>query len=92
MGRGGMADRGTARRSLQQDWGVAARMGRPREREASGGKQVLCLHLSTLGDPVRQLLSAARVHGPFKLDVYEIRITADFSEETNERRKGFLAI
>ncbi|KAJ1146307.1 hypothetical protein NDU88_012584 [Pleurodeles waltl] len=41
---------------------------------------------------VRQLLSAARAHGPFKTDGYEIHITADYSRETNERRKGFLAL
>ncbi|KAJ1177667.1 hypothetical protein NDU88_002919 [Pleurodeles waltl] len=43
-------------------------------------------------EQVRQLLSVARVHGPFKTDSYEIRITADFSRETNERWKGFLAL
>ncbi|KAJ1099891.1 hypothetical protein NDU88_004984 [Pleurodeles waltl] len=41
---------------------------------------------------VCQLLSGAQAHGPFKTDGYEIRITADFSRETNERRKGFLAL
>ncbi|KAJ1188250.1 hypothetical protein NDU88_005013 [Pleurodeles waltl] len=41
---------------------------------------------------VRQLLSAARAHGPFKTEGYEICITADFSRVTNERRKGFLAL
>ncbi|KAJ1116663.1 hypothetical protein NDU88_004869 [Pleurodeles waltl] len=40
----------------------------------------------------RQLLLAARVHRPFKAEGYEIRITADFSKETNDRRKGFLAL
>ncbi|KAJ1207559.1 hypothetical protein NDU88_002950 [Pleurodeles waltl] len=35
LGRGGRADRGTSRRSLQQDWGVATGSGRPRERKAS---------------------------------------------------------
>ncbi|KAJ1090052.1 hypothetical protein NDU88_003192 [Pleurodeles waltl] len=43
-------------------------------------------------EQVRQLLSAARAHGPFKTDGYEVRITGDFSRETNERRKGFLAL
>ncbi|KAJ1201479.1 hypothetical protein NDU88_005288 [Pleurodeles waltl] len=40
----------------------------------------------------RQLLLGARAHGPFKMDSYEIRITADFSKEKNNRRKGFLAL
>ncbi|KAJ1088834.1 hypothetical protein NDU88_001989 [Pleurodeles waltl] len=41
---------------------------------------------------VRQLLSASQAHRPFKTDGYEIRITADFSKETNERHKGFLVL
>ncbi|KAJ1215733.1 hypothetical protein NDU88_003341 [Pleurodeles waltl] len=41
---------------------------------------------------VRQLLSAARAHGPFKTNGYEIRKTADFSRETNEPRKEFLTL
>ncbi|KAJ1123831.1 hypothetical protein NDU88_002298 [Pleurodeles waltl] len=40
----------------------------------------------------QQLLSAARVHGPIKMDGFEIRITADFSRETNDRWNGFLAL
>ncbi|KAJ1192461.1 hypothetical protein NDU88_001768 [Pleurodeles waltl] len=43
-------------------------------------------------EQVHQLLSAAQAHRPFKTDGYEIRITDDFSRETNERRKGFLAL
>ncbi|KAJ1195601.1 hypothetical protein NDU88_004878 [Pleurodeles waltl] len=40
----------------------------------------------------RQLLTAARAHGPFRAEGYEIHITADYSKETNERRKAFLAL
>ncbi|KAJ1133236.1 hypothetical protein NDU88_011533 [Pleurodeles waltl] len=40
----------------------------------------------------RQILQAARKHGPFQLDQYDIRITADYSKETNDRRKAFLAL
>ncbi|KAJ1084444.1 hypothetical protein NDU88_004591 [Pleurodeles waltl] len=40
----------------------------------------------------RQILQAARNHGPFRVDQYDIRITADYSKETDERRKAFLAL
>ncbi|KAJ1184042.1 hypothetical protein NDU88_000852 [Pleurodeles waltl] len=40
----------------------------------------------------RQILQVARNHGPFRIDQHEIRITADYSKETNERRKAFLAL
>ncbi|KAJ1144685.1 hypothetical protein NDU88_010982 [Pleurodeles waltl] len=39
-----------------------------------------------------QILQVARSHGPFRIDQHEIRITADYSKETNERRKAFLAL
>ncbi|KAJ1171109.1 hypothetical protein NDU88_002980 [Pleurodeles waltl] len=39
-----------------------------------------------------QLLLAAQAHGPFWAEGYEIRITADFSKETNDRRKAFLSL
>ncbi|KAJ1082601.1 hypothetical protein NDU88_002766 [Pleurodeles waltl] len=40
----------------------------------------------------RKLLQVARNHGPLRVDRYEIRITADYSKDTNERRKAFLAL
>ncbi|KAJ1114516.1 hypothetical protein NDU88_002752 [Pleurodeles waltl] len=40
----------------------------------------------------RQILQVARNHSPFRIDQHEIRITADYSKETNERRKAFLAL
>ncbi|KAJ1192505.1 hypothetical protein NDU88_001812 [Pleurodeles waltl] len=40
----------------------------------------------------RQLLQAARNHRPFRMDKYKIRIMADYSKDTNERRKAFLAL
>ncbi|KAJ1187117.1 hypothetical protein NDU88_003896 [Pleurodeles waltl] len=40
----------------------------------------------------RQLLQAARNHGPFRTDKYEIRIMADYSKDTNECRQAFLAL
>ncbi|KAJ1194055.1 hypothetical protein NDU88_003350 [Pleurodeles waltl] len=40
----------------------------------------------------RQILQAARSHGPFRVDQHDIRITAEYSKETNERRKAFLGL
>ncbi|KAJ1092097.1 hypothetical protein NDU88_005211 [Pleurodeles waltl] len=40
----------------------------------------------------RQILQAARNHGPFRIGQYDIRITADYSKDTSERRKAFLAL
>ncbi|KAJ1215243.1 hypothetical protein NDU88_002852 [Pleurodeles waltl] len=39
-----------------------------------------------------QLLQVARNHAPFRIDKYEICITVDYSKDTNERRKAFLAL
>ena len=39
---------------------------------------------------MRQLLSASRSHGPYDFEGHEIQIAADFSKETNDRRKAFL--
>ncbi|KAJ1079976.1 hypothetical protein NDU88_000198 [Pleurodeles waltl] len=41
---------------------------------------------------VPQLLLAARAHGPYCHINQEIRIAADFSRQTNEKRKSFLAL
>ncbi|KAJ1177159.1 hypothetical protein NDU88_002421 [Pleurodeles waltl] len=40
----------------------------------------------------RQILQVARNHGPFRMNQCDSRITADYSKETNERRKAFLAL
>ncbi|KAJ1143430.1 hypothetical protein NDU88_009739 [Pleurodeles waltl] len=40
----------------------------------------------------RQILQAVRNHRPFRIGQYDIRITADYSKETNKRRKAFLAL
>ncbi|KAJ1104143.1 hypothetical protein NDU88_001558 [Pleurodeles waltl] len=39
-----------------------------------------------------QLLQKARMQGPFCMKDHQIRMTADFSKETSERRKAFLAL
>ncbi|KAJ1210092.1 hypothetical protein NDU88_005460 [Pleurodeles waltl] len=40
----------------------------------------------------RQILQAAHNHVPFRIDQHDIRITSDYSKETNDRRKAFLAL
>ncbi|KAJ1163295.1 hypothetical protein NDU88_003755 [Pleurodeles waltl] len=50
---------------------------------------IACLLLHT---QARQLLQAAYTHGPFRMNEQMIRMTADFSKETSERRKAFLAL
>ncbi|KAJ1099322.1 hypothetical protein NDU88_004424, partial [Pleurodeles waltl] len=46
----------------------------------------------TTHNQTRQILQAAVKQGPFQLDQHDIRITADYSKETNDRRKAFLAL
>ncbi|KAJ1118836.1 hypothetical protein NDU88_007023 [Pleurodeles waltl] len=40
----------------------------------------------------RQLLQTARIQGPLRLGTLEIRLSADFSKETAERRRAFLSL
>ncbi|KAJ1150329.1 hypothetical protein NDU88_003123 [Pleurodeles waltl] len=40
----------------------------------------------------RQILQVAQTHGPFRMDKLEVRITADYSKDTTERRKAFLSL
>ncbi|KAJ1142705.1 hypothetical protein NDU88_009018 [Pleurodeles waltl] len=40
----------------------------------------------------QQLLLKARMQVPFRMNDLQIRVTADFSKETSERRKAFLAL
>ncbi|KAJ1137928.1 hypothetical protein NDU88_004322 [Pleurodeles waltl] len=40
----------------------------------------------------RQLLQTARMQGPLRLGTLEIRLSADFSKETAERRRAFLSL
>ncbi|KAJ1120831.1 hypothetical protein NDU88_008980 [Pleurodeles waltl] len=39
-----------------------------------------------------QLLRAAQTHGPLRADKYDVRITVDYSKDTNERKKAFLTL
>ncbi|KAJ1206815.1 hypothetical protein NDU88_002212 [Pleurodeles waltl] len=43
-------------------------------------------------DQARQLLQAARAQGPLRLGTLEIRLSADFSKETVDRRRAFLSL
>ncbi|KAJ1124008.1 hypothetical protein NDU88_002472 [Pleurodeles waltl] len=66
------------------------RMGHKRRDDANRPRPIIaCLlrHVQT-----RQLLQAARTHGPFRLDDLEVRLTDYFSKETSERRKAFLVL
>ncbi|KAJ1084533.1 hypothetical protein NDU88_004680 [Pleurodeles waltl] len=40
----------------------------------------------------RQILQTVRKQGPFRIGQHDIRITADYSKDTNEQRKAFLAL
>ncbi|KAJ1116205.1 hypothetical protein NDU88_004423 [Pleurodeles waltl] len=48
--------------------------------------------VATVETQARQLLQAARMQGPFRSGTLEIRLSADFSKETAERRKAFLSL
>ncbi|KAJ1151471.1 hypothetical protein NDU88_004251 [Pleurodeles waltl] len=66
------------------------RLGPKRLDEANRPRPIIaCLlqHVQT-----SQLLQVARAHGPFRMNGQEIRLTADFSKETSEHRKAFLAL
>ncbi|KAJ1171776.1 hypothetical protein NDU88_003634 [Pleurodeles waltl] len=68
------------------DWHY--RLGPKRRNDANHPRPIIaCLlhHVRTC-----QLLQAARPHGPFRLDYLEVRLAADFSKETSERRRAFL--
>ncbi|KAJ1123089.1 hypothetical protein NDU88_001562 [Pleurodeles waltl] len=68
----------------------AHRVGPKRSDETSRPRPIIaCLLRHT---QTRQILQRARSHGPFRIGQYDIRITADYSKDTNERRKAFLAL
>ncbi|KAJ1179452.1 hypothetical protein NDU88_004686 [Pleurodeles waltl] len=68
----------------------AHRVGPKRPDGASRPRPIIaCLLRHT---QTRQLLQVARTHGRFRVDKYDVRITGDYSKDTNERRKAFLAL
>ncbi|KAJ1136936.1 hypothetical protein NDU88_003350 [Pleurodeles waltl] len=68
----------------------AHRIGPKRSNNSSSPDQ--SSHAFLPHNQTRQILQAACNHGPFRIDQHDIRITADYSKETNERRKAFLAL
>ncbi|KAJ1133230.1 hypothetical protein NDU88_011527 [Pleurodeles waltl] len=68
----------------------AHRIGPKRSDNSSRPRPIIACLLRH--NQTRQILQVARNHGPFRIDQHEIRITADYSKETNERRKAFLAL
>ncbi|KAJ1174923.1 hypothetical protein NDU88_000214 [Pleurodeles waltl] len=68
----------------------AHRIGPKRSDNSSRPRPIIACLLRH--NQTRQILQVARKHGPFRIDQHEIRINADYSKETNERRKAFLAL
>ncbi|KAJ1201752.1 hypothetical protein NDU88_005558 [Pleurodeles waltl] len=60
-----------------------------RDRDNRPPPIIACFLLHT---QAQQLLQKARMHGPFRMNDQLIWMTADFSKETSERRKAFLAL
>ncbi|KAJ1205759.1 hypothetical protein NDU88_001186 [Pleurodeles waltl] len=60
--------------------------------KATPGRSRLVIAGYLRHDQARLVLLAARSQGPFSLEVHEVRVAADFSRITNERRKVFLAL
>ncbi|KAJ1188680.1 hypothetical protein NDU88_005439 [Pleurodeles waltl] len=68
----------------------AHRRGPKRRNGANHPRPIMACFLRHTQD--QQLLQKARMQGPFCLNDLQIRMTADFSKETSERRKAFLAL
>ncbi|KAJ1197056.1 hypothetical protein NDU88_000918 [Pleurodeles waltl] len=68
----------------------ANRLG-PKHRESANHPRpiIACFLRHT---QARQLLQKALAQGPFRMNDHQIRMTADFSKETSDRRKAFLAL
>ncbi|KAJ1178591.1 hypothetical protein NDU88_003836 [Pleurodeles waltl] len=68
----------------------AHRVGPKRSDKSSRPRPIIACLLRH--NQTRQILQAACSHGPFRIDQHDIRITADYSKETKESRKAFLAL
>ncbi|KAJ1098228.1 hypothetical protein NDU88_003344 [Pleurodeles waltl] len=68
----------------------AHRVGLKRSNKSSRPRPIIACLLRH--NQTRQILQAAHSHGPFRIDQHDIRITTDYSKETNESRKAFLAL
>ncbi|KAJ1083021.1 hypothetical protein NDU88_003182 [Pleurodeles waltl] len=67
----------------------AHRIGPPHKATSDKPRPIIACFLRH--DQTRQVLSAAKTQGPASLDGHEIRVAANFSRLTNEKRKAFLA-
>ncbi|KAJ1206028.1 hypothetical protein NDU88_001443 [Pleurodeles waltl] len=74
----------------QTEFQRAHRIGPKRSDNPSRPRPIIACLLRH--NQTRQILQAARNHGPFRIDQHDIRITADYSKEANECRKAFLAL
>ncbi|KAJ1115346.1 hypothetical protein NDU88_003570 [Pleurodeles waltl] len=68
----------------------AHRIGPKRSNNSSRPRPIITCLLRH--NQTRQILQVARNHSPFRIDQQVIRITTDYSKETNKRRKAFLAL
>ncbi|KAJ1129779.1 hypothetical protein NDU88_008144 [Pleurodeles waltl] len=69
---------------------LAHRLGPGRPGGASRPRTVIACLLRH--GQTRQFLQAARSHSPFRKEGYDIRIMADYSKDTIDSRKAFLAL
>ncbi|KAJ1158356.1 hypothetical protein NDU88_011047 [Pleurodeles waltl] len=76
--------------NLPLDFQRTHRLGPKRQDEALRPSPIIACLLRHGQD--HQLLLAGRAHGPFWAEGYEMRITADFSKETNDCQKVFLGL
>ncbi|KAJ1123521.1 hypothetical protein NDU88_001990 [Pleurodeles waltl] len=72
---------------LEFQW--AYRLGLRRPGGASRPRPIIACLLRH--GQARQLLQAARTHGHFRPEGYDVRTTADYSKDTNDHQKAFLA-
>ncbi|KAJ1214284.1 hypothetical protein NDU88_001907 [Pleurodeles waltl] len=63
----------------------------PKRQDGKGRPRSIIACLLRHGQ-ARQLLQTARAQGPLKLGTTEIRLSADFSKETVDRRRAFLSL
>ncbi|KAJ1216273.1 hypothetical protein NDU88_003877 [Pleurodeles waltl] len=72
------------------DFQRAHRVGPKRSDTSSRPRPILACLLRH--NHAQQILQTARKHGPFRIGQHDIRITSDYSKDTHERRKAFLAL
>ncbi|KAJ1200315.1 hypothetical protein NDU88_004139 [Pleurodeles waltl] len=75
--------------SLPLEFQREHRIGPPHKATSDKPRSIMACFLRH--DQARQVLSAAKTQGPASLDGHEIRVVADFSRLTNQKRKAFLA-